>query len=97
MEMRDEVISSVGTQDLDTSSYQVSDLENIEFNWENSQLEMDAVFRPGIDTPSLQQYFTIYPWRDQLKTPLYWMKRKTRRMLLHQHPCLSVQPNPPDS
>ena len=51
MEMRDEVLSSVGAQDLDTSSYQVSDLEDIEFNWENSQLEIDAVFRPGIDTP----------------------------------------------
>ena len=49
-EMRDEVLSSVGAQDLDISSYQVSDLEDIEFNWENSQLEMDAVFRSGIDT-----------------------------------------------
>ena len=38
-------------QDLDTSSYQVSDLEEIEFNWENSQLDMDAVFRPDTDTP----------------------------------------------
>ena len=51
MEMRDEVLSSVGAQDLNTSSYQVSDLEEIEFSWENSQLDMDAVFRPGIDTP----------------------------------------------
>ena len=51
MEMRDEVLSSVGAQDLDTSSYQVSDLEDIEFNWENPQLDMDAVFRPSIDTP----------------------------------------------
>ena len=51
MEMRDEVLSSVGAQDLDTSSYQVSDLEDIEFNWENSQLDMDSVFRQGIDTP----------------------------------------------
>ena len=50
-EMREEVLSSVGAQDLDTSSYQVSDLEDIEFNWENSNLDMDAVFRPGIDTP----------------------------------------------
>ena len=23
----------------------------MELNWENSQLDMDAVFRPGIDTP----------------------------------------------
>ena len=50
MEMRDEVLSSVGAQDLDTSSYQVLDLDDIEFNWENSQLDMDSVFRPGIDT-----------------------------------------------
>ena len=46
-----EVLSSVGAQDLDTSSYQVSDIEDIEFNWEKPQLDMDAVFRPGIDTP----------------------------------------------
>ena len=51
MEMRDEVLSSVGAQDLDTSSYQVSDLEDIEFNWVNSQLDMESVFRPGIDIP----------------------------------------------
>ena len=51
MEMRKEVFSSVGAQNLDTSSYQVSDLEDIEFNCENSQLDMDSVFRPGIDTP----------------------------------------------
>ena len=50
MEMREEVLSSVGAQDLDTSSYQVSDLEDIEFNWEDTQLDMDAAFRPGIDT-----------------------------------------------
>ena len=41
----------MGAQDLDTSSYQVSDLEDIEFNWKSSQLDMDAVFRPGIDAP----------------------------------------------
>ena len=57
MEMRDEVLSSVGAQDLDTSSYQVSDLEDIEFNWENSQMDMDSVFRPGIDTPLSETVF----------------------------------------
>ena len=51
MEKRDEVLSSVGAQDLETNSYQVSDLEDIKFNWENSQLEMDAKLRPGTDTP----------------------------------------------
>ena len=51
MDMRDEVLSSVGAQDLDTSSYQVSDLEDIEFNWEDSELDMDSVFIQGIDNP----------------------------------------------
>ena len=60
MEMRDEVLSSVAAQDLDTSSYQVSDLADNEFNWENSQLELDAVFRPGTDTPFRQLHSTIY-------------------------------------
>ena len=49
MEMRDEVLSSLGVQDLNISSYQLTDLEDIEFYWENSK--MDAVFRPVIDTP----------------------------------------------
>ena len=51
MEMREKVLSCVGAQDLDTSSYQVFDLEDIQFKWEDSQLDMDAVIRPGIDTP----------------------------------------------
>ena len=33
MEMREEVLSSVRAQDMDTSSDQVSDLEDIVFNW----------------------------------------------------------------
>ena len=50
--MKDEVISSVGAQDMDTSGYQVSaDLDDVEFYWENDQLDFDAVFRPGIGTP----------------------------------------------
>ena len=50
-QMREEVLSNVGVQDLDTSSSQVSNHEDIEFNWEDSQLDIDAVFRPGTDTP----------------------------------------------
>ena len=50
-QMRDEILSSVGAQDIDTSGYQVSaDLDDVELYWENSQLDVDAVFRPGIDT-----------------------------------------------
>ena len=48
-EMREEILCSVGVQGLDTSTYQLTDLEDLEFSWENS--ELDTVFRPDIDTP----------------------------------------------
>ena len=49
MEIRDEVPSSEGTEDMDTSGYQESDLQDIEFHWEDPDMNMDAIFRPGID------------------------------------------------
>ena len=50
--MGDAVLSSVGAQDMDTSGYQVSaDLDDVEFSWENDQLDVVAVFKSGIDTP----------------------------------------------
>ena len=70
MEMRYEVLSSVGAQDLDTSSYQVSDLEDIEFNWEDSQLDMDAVFRPGIDTPFSPTTFDDLSMGGSVENPI---------------------------
>ena len=59
-EMRDEVFSSMGAQDLHTSSYQLTGLEERESNWEIAQLDMEAVFRLGIDTPFLQLHLMIY-------------------------------------
>ena len=51
-EMRDDVLSSVGAQDLDTSGFQLSaDLEDVEFYWKTDQQDVDAVFRPDIGTP----------------------------------------------
>ena len=98
IEMRDEVLSSVWAPDLDTSSYQVSDLEDIEFNWENSQLDIDAVFRPGIVTPFSPTTFDdlLMGSDGSVENPLCWMKKKTRKMLLlQQHPSLSDPPNLP--
>ena len=67
MEMKDKVLSSVGAQDLDTSSYQVSDLEDKEFNWENS--ELDAVFRPGIGTPFSPTTFVNLSMEGSVENP----------------------------
>ena len=50
-EMREEVLSSVKAQDTDTSGYELSDLEDIEFSWEDPAKDRYSVYRPGIDTP----------------------------------------------
>ena len=65
MEMRDEVLSTVGAQDLDTSSYQVSDLEYIEFSWEDPAVGMDSVYRPGIDTPFSPSIFDDFQMDEE--------------------------------
>ena len=70
MEMRDEVLSSVGSQDMDSSSYQLTDLEDTEFNWENSQLEMDAVFRPDIYTPFSPNTFDDLSMEGSIENPI---------------------------
>ena len=49
-EMRGEVLSSAGAQDTDTTGCEVSGLEDVDFYWENDQLDVNAIFRPGIDT-----------------------------------------------
>ena len=51
IEMREDVHSSVGEQDTDTRGYELSDVEDIEFSWEDLAVEMDSVYRRGIDTP----------------------------------------------
>ena len=50
-EMREEVLSSVGAQDTDTRGFELSDLENNEFSWEDPAVGMDSVYQPGTDTP----------------------------------------------
>ena len=62
MEMRDEVLSSVRTQDMDTNGYQVFNLEDIDLHWEDLDLNMDAVFQSGIETPFSRQISTIFTW-----------------------------------
>ena len=48
---REGVLSSVGAQDTDTRGYELSDLKDIKFSWEDPAVHMDRVYRPGNDTP----------------------------------------------
>ena len=47
-EMRKDVLASAGAQDMNTSHYELADLEDIKFFWENPQMEMEFVFSQGI-------------------------------------------------
>ena len=50
-EMTEEVLSSVGAQSVDTRGYELEDLDDIVFDWEDPNNVLDAEYRPGIDTP----------------------------------------------
>ena len=97
MEMRDEVLSSVGAQDLDTSSYQVSDVEDIEFNWEVSHLDMDAVFRRGIDTPFCPTTFDDLSMGGTFENPIVLDEEQDKEKLPPPTPSTpeSVRPTEP--
>ena len=49
--MKEEVPASARAQYRSISGYEVSDMADIELSCKKLQLEMHAVFRPGIDTP----------------------------------------------
>ena len=44
LEMRDEILSCVGAQTMDTSGHQVSNRGDDEFHWEDPNLDINAVF-----------------------------------------------------
>ena len=69
MEMKDEVLSSVDAQDMNISGYQGSDVEEVEFCGEKDQMDVDAVFRPGIDAHFSPTAFDELEMGDQQKTP----------------------------
>ena len=68
LEMREEVLSSVGAQDTDTSGYELSDLEDIEFSWEDPAVDLDSVYRPGIDTPFSPSIFDDFQMQGSTAT-----------------------------
>ena len=49
--MRDELLSSVGPQWMDTCGFQVFDLDKVGLHWEKDQMDVDAVVRPGKEKP----------------------------------------------
>ena len=68
-EMQDEVRASVGDHDV-ISDFVPSDLDDIQFHWENPNIDMDAVYRPGIDTPFSPSLFENIPVAGSADYPI---------------------------
>ena len=68
--MIEEVFSSVGAQDTDTRGYELSDIEDIEFNWEDPAVNMDSVYQPGIDTPFYPSIFDYFQMGSTAANPI---------------------------
>ena len=64
------MFSSVGAQDMDTSGYQMFDLDDAEHYWENGQLDVDALFRPSIDTPFCPSAFNDFEMGSMVENPI---------------------------
>ena len=47
-----------------------ADLDEVEFYWENDQLDVDAVFRPGIDTAFSPTAFDDLEMGDSAENPI---------------------------
>ena len=67
---REEVLSSVGAEDDDTSGYELSDLEDIEFSWEDPAVVMESVYRPAVDTPFSSKIFDDFPMGSTAANPI---------------------------
>ena len=68
--MRHEVPSKVGAQYMDTSGCQLSDLNDVAFYWENDQMDVDVVFRPGVNRPFASSKSNDFEIGSMAKNPV---------------------------
>ena len=98
-EMRADDLANAGAQDMDTNGYELSDLEDIEFFWKNRQVEMDAVFRRGIDAPFAPTVFNDLEMAEGRSSEnaivLDKKEDKEKKTLLEKLQSLSVPLNLP--
>ena len=95
MEMRDKGVSGVGAQDMDTSGYQVSDLEVVEVFWEKEESVVDADFRPDLDTPFSPSTFNTFEIGSMAENPiLIHEAQDTEKCPPFNHPTTLVSERP---
>ena len=96
MEMRDEVLSSVSAQEMDTNGYQVSDMDDIECHWEDPGFNMNAVFRPGVDTSVSLSTFNDFEMGSVTENP-FLIDEEQHEEKFHPFPTTPVSKRPTQS
>ena len=84
----------VGAQDMDTSGCEVSDLSDVDFYWENDQLNVYVVFRPSIDTPFSASTFNGFELGAMAENPISVDEEQHKRTLLQNFRSPSNQLKP---
>ena len=92
--MRVEVLLSVSAQDVDTSGYQISDLDDVEFYWENDELEVDAVIRPRIDDLSSLLFFNDIVMGSMAENSILIDEEQNKENSPPLHPTTPVSERP---
>ena len=93
MEMRDKVISSVGEQNVDTSGQQVSNLRDIEFLWEDPDLNIDAVFSQAMVDPFPFSFFK-FSERASMAEETVLVEKEPDKEKLFPPPAIPVSERP---
>ena len=82
IELRDEVLLCVAAQDMGTSGYQMSDVDDVEFHWENDQLVINSVFRSGIGIIIFSSFLKTIEKGSLAENPIPGDVEQARRTLL---------------
>ena len=93
--MRDEVLSGIGVQDMDTNRYQVSDLHDVDFYLEN--VELVSVLRPGIDTPFSPPTFNNFEMGSITENPILVDEEPDKEESLPPHQTTAVSEKPTET
>ena len=67
----------------------------MEFNWESSQLDMDAVYSPGIDTPFSPTTFDDLPMEGSVENPIVLDEEEDKENAPPPTTLESVRPTEP--
>ena len=92
----EEVISSVGSHEIHTSGYQVFHLEDIEFHWEDLDMNMDAFLQTSKETHFFPSTLDNYEMGSLAQNPVLTEKEEDWKNC-PPHPSRPVCQQPKES